>query len=293
MMYFRGYVKMDAFGFKNNLEAALGEDFVYIQRKFIRPKSEDILKKLEGLKEFGVELKKVKYFKDTNELKNIEITLDVDKYNPYGDLTKDYKASDRAIVDVFRYIYNRGFDIMFKFFEPDWQHMVGGVWNGDIKFVRVGREAYLNEKIEYNNQYNNTFNLVQKYKCLYTEDFPLEDPEDKLSNQEKLIMWLRYKRDQKVQVGCVKPGWDQYPELGNRRKTIYCDYLGYFEHPFYNYNRTNVTNNMEMRDVDRDTIEYIWRTLSFIREKNYPFVSSKLGRYGDPDYFYEYFIYKF
>lgn len=293
MKYFRDFEKMDAFGFKNSLNCVLGEDFVYIQRKFIRPKAEDIIKRLENLKELGIELKKVKYFKDTKELKNIEIYIDKDKYSPYGDLTKENRASDKLVIDTFRYIYNRGFDIYFKFYEPEWQHKVGGVWTGDVRFVRIGREAYLNEKIEYNNQYTNTFNLVQKYKGMYTEEFPLEDPENKLTNQEKLIMWLRHKRGQRVQFAHVKPGWGQHPHAGERRGTIYCENLGYYEHPFYEYNRMDVTNEMEIKDVDRDVIDYIWGILSYINEKNYPFVSSKLGNYGDPDYFYEYYIYKF
>lgn len=290
MKYFKGFVTLDAFGLKNNLNSAIGDDFVHIQRKFLKPKAEDIISKLEGLKDIGVTLKKVKYFKDTKEIKNIEIEVDDDFYAWGDNLNMDCRPKDTKIVEVFRYIYNHGFDIQFDYYEPDWQHQVGGGWSRRIKFIRIGKESYMNSKIEYNNQYNYTYNLIVKYKTLYTEDFPLEDPEGKLTNQEKLIMWLRYQRGKMVQVACVKPGWGQHPD---QRGTLYCDYLGYYEHPFFDYNRMYIKDEetMKIKDVDRKVIEFIWETLSFIREKNYPFVNSRYC--GDRNYFYKYSIYQF
>lgn len=290
MKYFRGFVTLDAFGLKNNLNSAIGDEFVHIQRKFLRPKAEDIISKLEGLKDIGVTIKKIKYFKGTTELKNIEIEVDKDFYAWGDNLNMDCRPKDTQIVEVFRYIYNHGFDIQFDYYEPDWQHHVGGVWSRRIKFIRIGKESYMNSKIDYNNQYNQTYNLIVKYKTLYTEDFPLEDPEGKLSNQEKLIMWLRHQRGKMVQVACVKPGWGQHPD---QRGTLYCDYLGYDEHPFYDYNRMYIKDDeyMKIRDVDRKVVEFIWETLSFISEKNYPFVNSRYC--GDRNYFYKYSIYEF
>ena len=60
MRYLKGFVTLDTFGFRNNLRYALGDNFVYIQRKFIKPKTDDIISKLEGLKDAEVVIKKVK-----------------------------------------------------------------------------------------------------------------------------------------------------------------------------------------------------------------------------------------
>ena len=290
MKYFKGFTTLDTFGLKNNLRYALGDDFVYIQRKFIKPKTDDIISKLEGLKDIGVKVKKIKYFKDTQELKNIEIEVDEDFYAWGDNLNKECRPKDVEIVEVFRYIYNHCFDIQFDYYEPDWQHQVGGVWSRKIKFIRIGKESYMNSKIDYNNQYNQTYNLIVKYKTLYNSDFPLEDPTGRMPMEEKFIMWLRHQRGNMVQVACVKPGWGQHPD---QRGTLYCDHLGYDEHPFFDYNRPYIKDEetMKIRDVDRSVIEYIWGTVAFISEKNYPFVNSKYC--GDRDYFFEYTICKF
>ena len=290
MRYLKGFVTLDTFGFRNNLRYALGDDFVYIQRKFIKPKTDDIIGKLEGLKDVGVKVKKIKYFKDTTEIKNIEIEVDEDFYAWGDNLNKECRPKDVEIVEVFRYIYNHCFDIQFDYYEPDWQHQVGGVWSRRIKFIRIGKESYINSKIDYNNQYNQTYNLVVKYKTLYNADFPLEDLTGRMPMEEKFIMWLRHQTGKMVQVACVKPGWGQHPDqIG----TLYCDYLGYDEHPFFDYNRMYIKDDeyMKIRDVDRSVIEYVWGTVAFISEKNYPFVNSRYC--GDRDYFFEYTICKF
>ena len=290
MRYFKGFTTLDTFGLKNNLRYALGDDFVYIQRKFIKPKTDDIIGKLEGLKDIGVKVKKIKYFKDTQELKNIEIEVDEDFYAWGDNLNKECRPKDVEIVEVFRHIYNHCFDIQFDYYEPEWQHQVGGVWNRRIKFIRIGKESYINSKIDYNNQYNQTYNLIVKYKTLYNADFPLEDPTGRMPMEEKFIMWLRHQTGKMVQVACIKPGWGQHPDqIG----TIYCDYLGYEEHPFFDYNRMYIKDDeyMRIKDVDRNVVEYVWGTVAFISEKNYPFVNSKYC--GDRDYFFEYSICKF
>lgn len=290
MKYFKGFTTLDTFGLKNNLRYALGDEFVYIQRKFIKPKTDDIIGKLEGLKDIGVKVKKIKYFKDTEELKNIEIEVDEDFYAWGDNLNKECRPKDVEIVEVFRYIYNHCFDIQFDYYEPDWQHQVGGVWSRKIKFIRIGKESYINSKIDYNNQYNQTYNLIVKYKTLYNSDFPLEDPTGRMPMEEKFIMWLRHQTGKMVQVACVKPGWGQHPDQMGR---LYCDYLGYDEHPFFYYNRMYIKDDeyMRIKDVDRSVVEYVWGTVAFISEKNYPFVNSKYC--GDRDYFFEYTICKF
>lgn len=290
MRYLKGFVTLDVFSFRNNLRYAIGDEFVHIQRKFLRPKAEDIISRLEGLKELGVTLKKIKYFKDTKELKNIEIEVDEDFYAWGDNLNMDCRSRDIKIVEVFRYIYNHGFDIQFDYYEPDWQHQVGGIWSRRIKFIRIGKESYMNSKIDYNNQYNQTYNLIVKYKTLYNSDFPLEDSTGRMSMEEKFIMWLRHQRGKEIQIACIKPGWSQHPD---QRGTIYCDHLGYEEHPFFDYNRTFIKDDeyMKIRDVDRSVVEFIWGTVAFIHEKNYPFVNSRYC--GDRDYFFEYTICKF
>jgi len=60
MKYFKGFVTLDVFGLKNNLRYAIGDEFAHIQRKFLKPKAEDIISRLESLKDIGVTLKKVK-----------------------------------------------------------------------------------------------------------------------------------------------------------------------------------------------------------------------------------------
>ena len=290
MRYFKGFTTLDTFGLKNNLRYALGDEFVYIQRKFIKPKTDDIIGKLEGLKDVGVKVKKIKYFKDTQELKNIEIEVDEDFYAWGDNLNKECRPKDVEIVEVFRYIYNHCFDIQFDYYEPDWQHQVGGVWSRKIKFIRIGKESYINSKIDYNNQYNQTYNLIVKYKTLYNAYFPLEDPTGRMPMEEKFIMWLRHQTGKMVQVACVKPGWGQHPD---QMGTLYCDYLGYDEHPFFDYNRMYIKDDeyMRIKDVDRSVVEYVWGTVAFISEKNYPFVNSTYC--GDRDYFFEYTICKF
>lgn len=292
MRYFRGFENLDMFGFKGNLTAVLGTDYRFINRKFIRPNTEVITSMVRDLEKFGVKFIKTKYFKDSTEIKNLTLELP-DDYHP-----KNGRDGDKEIAEFIEYMYDHGFDIQLSFYEPDWQRYVGGVWDNKIKFIRTSREKFMNDKIEYNSRYNDTYNMMCKYISIRDTDIVMEDPNDELTKMEKLVMWLRYNWDRKVEVASIMAGYGQTPQSGG---TIYYDYTGYFSHPFYDtetsgsyiYSQDKLIERKLKEGFELKDVQYIWDTLSFISQMNYPCIEAKRYKWEEVDRFFNHTIYKF
>lgn len=292
MRYFRGFENLEMFSFKGNLTAVLGDDYRFISRKFIRPTALEVTDKLEEIVKLGVKLIKVKQFKDSTEIKNITIELP-DDFHP-----RNRRDGDKEIAEFIKYMYNHGFDIQLNYYEPDWQRYVGGRWNNEVKFIRTSKEKFLKDKNEYNDMYAKTYNLMYKYINVKAQDIVLEDPDDKLSKMEKLVMWLRYNWDRKVEVASIMAGYGQTPQSGG---TIYYDYTGYFSHPLYDsetggsyiYSEDKFIERKLKEGFELEDVQYIWNTLSFINQMNYPCVEAKRYNWEKVDRFFDHTIYKF
>ena len=267
MSYLKGFEKLESMVNFSNYSLVLGPDYKRI-RNFNSLSNSFTFELLNKLNNLGATTISSQTFKNSNIIKNVVIDLP-EEFDSYD---KKYES----IVEVLNYFYNNGFDIKAGYRFPEWQKPIRYHFSNRIIIYKTSRAKVLEENNSYQERYEFINELQTKYIKMDPKDIVLDDPEYKLSEEEKLVMWLRVNHRKEVARRWLLQGYGQTPDTWRRGKA-YLNGHSYSTHPL-----------MDEWDLGpKKAVEYVAKTLAMIHQIYGAAVYTK------DDIFYDMVVFKF
>lgn len=267
MSAYKGFEKLEKLSNFGNYSLVLGPDYKRI-RDFSNMSNSKVNELLNKLNNFGATIVSSQVFKNSNVIKNIVIDLP-EEFDSYD---KKYES----IVEILNYFYNNGFDIQSGYRFPDWQKPIKWYFSGRIILFKTSRAKVLEENESYVDRYEYINELLSKYTNMNPRDIILEDPDGSLSEEERLIMWLRVNHRREVARKWLLQGYGQTPDTWYRGKA-YLSGQSYSIHPL-----------MDEWDLGpKKAVEYIAKTLAMVHQ------IYGAAIYTKDDIFYDMVVFKF
>lgn len=267
MSYLKGFEKLETLTNFGNYSLVLGPNYKRI-RSFNNLSNSKVNELLDKLKDLGATVISSQTFKNSNVVKNVVI-----------DLPQEFDSYDKkyeSIVEVLNYFYNNGFDIKAGYHFPDWRKPIRYCFSNRVIIYKTSREKVLEENNSYIEKYEFINNLLCKYSKMDPKDIVLEDPDRNLSEEERLIMWLRVNHKREVARKWLLQGYGQTSETWRRGKA------------YLEGHSLNVHPSMDEWDLGpKKAVEYIARTLAMIHQIYGAAVYTK------DDIFYNMVVFKF
>lgn len=267
MSYLKGFEKLEKLTNFGNYSLVLGPEYKRI-RSFNNLSNSKVNELVDELNDLGATIISSQTFKNSNVVKNVVI-----------DLPQEFDSYDKkyeSIVKILNYFYNNGFDIKAGYRFPEWQKPIRYCFSNRVIIYKTSKAKVLEENNLYIEKYELINNLISKYNKMDPKDIILDDPERNLSEEERLIMWLRVNHKKEVARKWLLQGYGQTSETWRRGKA-YLEGHGYIAHPL-----------MDEWDLGpKKSVEYIAKTLSMIHQIYGAVVYTK------DDIFYDMVVFKF